>query len=197
MVANPHRRAALADAALEVLGAQGARALTHRAVDAKAGVPVGTCANYFGTRADLMVGMAQRVFESLTPDQVRLAALSQVAQSEAAPSYVAYVVERLLAQPHLAIALLELRLEASRSPEVAEVLAPFLRAGLDEDITFHTSRGLPGGAQSVLLLHHVVNGIVLDTVTTTLDPDADPQHLAREATRRLLEGVSRHTQPDD
>jgi hypothetical protein len=41
MVGNPGRRAALVDAGVEVLARGGARQLTFRAVDAKAGVPAG------------------------------------------------------------------------------------------------------------------------------------------------------------
>ena len=39
---NPARRAALVDAAIEVLAREGARGLTFRAVDVEAAVPNGT-----------------------------------------------------------------------------------------------------------------------------------------------------------
>ena len=42
MAGNPERRARLTDAGLRVLAEQGLRGLTHRAVDAQAGEPVGT-----------------------------------------------------------------------------------------------------------------------------------------------------------
>lgn len=174
MVANPARRAVITDAALELLGREGARAVTHRAVDAEAGTPAGTCANYFRSRADLLAGMAQRVFVLLAPDPARLEELAELPVDEAGPAYAGYVVERLMARPNLARALLELRLEAARTPDVAHALTEFLRAGLDADVDFHTSRGLPGGREHVLRLHHLVDGIVLDALTIPLDPDADP-----------------------
>ncbi|GAA1480584.1 hypothetical protein GCM10009624_10240 [Gordonia sinesedis] len=185
MVANPRRRTHVTDAALTLLGSEGGRALTHRAVDRAAGVPTGTCANYFPTRPDLLLAMAQRIFERLTPEEGRLATLAEVPVADAPAEYVGYVVERLLADPDLARALVELRLAASRSPEIFEVLAPVLRDGLDADVTFHESRGLAGGRELVLLLHHLVNGLVLDTVTVPLDPDRAPVTVATEATRRL------------
>ncbi|HEX5290102.1 MAG TPA: TetR family transcriptional regulator, partial [Streptosporangiaceae bacterium] len=45
----PNRRQTLLDAAIQVLGERGIRALTHRAVDAEAGVAAGSAANYFPT----------------------------------------------------------------------------------------------------------------------------------------------------
>lgn len=70
---NPARRAALLDAAIEVLAAEGSRGLTLRAVDAKAQVPVGTCSNYFANRAELLRQIMERTRERLTPDPAEVA----------------------------------------------------------------------------------------------------------------------------
>src|SRR6478609_8449415 len=67
---NPERRAALLDAALEVLAEDGARGLTFRAVDQRAAVPAGTASNYFANRDALC---ADRVYERLEPDADTLA----------------------------------------------------------------------------------------------------------------------------
>jgi len=56
-----NRRETLLDAAVRVLGGGGTRALTHRAVDAEAGVPVGSTANYFSTREALLEAIVERV----------------------------------------------------------------------------------------------------------------------------------------
>jgi AcrR family transcriptional regulator len=50
------RRHLIADAALEVLAAEGARGLTHRAVDRAAGLPEGSTSNVFRSRAALLEG---------------------------------------------------------------------------------------------------------------------------------------------
>ena len=42
---------------------EGSRALTHRAVDARAELPAGTCANYFPSRSALLLAMAERIAE--------------------------------------------------------------------------------------------------------------------------------------
>ena len=57
----PNRRQALLDAAIQVLGERGMRALTHRAVDAEAGMAAGSAANYFATRESLLEAIADRV----------------------------------------------------------------------------------------------------------------------------------------
>ncbi len=57
----PNRRETLLDAAILVLGGRGMRALTHRAVDAEAGVAVGSTANYFPTRESLLEAIVERV----------------------------------------------------------------------------------------------------------------------------------------
>ncbi|MEC5179723.1 TetR/AcrR family transcriptional regulator [Arthrobacter sp. CG_A4] len=185
MVSNPGRRVNVTDAALLILGRDGSRALTHRAVDRLAEVPSGTCANYFPTRAALLLAMAQRIFDRLGPDPDHLLQLEQVAEQDALAEYAGYVVERLTLNPDLARALIELRLEASRAPEVYEALAPFLRQGLSDDLAFHHARGLGGDPLVVLLLHHLVNGILLDHLTIPLDPKNDPVATAKEAAGRI------------
>ncbi len=55
------RRTALADAAIQVLGERGLRALTHRAVDAAAGLPAGTCSYHYPNRRTLLDAALNRV----------------------------------------------------------------------------------------------------------------------------------------
>ncbi|HEY0643330.1 MAG TPA: TetR family transcriptional regulator [Nocardioides sp.] len=54
------RRTAILDAALELVGTLGMRGLTHRAVDAAAGLPPGSTSNYFRTREALVLGIVER-----------------------------------------------------------------------------------------------------------------------------------------
>ena len=55
----PERRTGLLDAALELVGTQGMRGLTHRAVDAAADLPSGSRSNYFRTREALILGIVE------------------------------------------------------------------------------------------------------------------------------------------
>src|SRR5262245_38143106 len=60
----PSRQEVLLDAAIAVLASQGSRGLTHRAVDAAAGLPSGSTSNYFKTREVLLEAVIER-FASL------------------------------------------------------------------------------------------------------------------------------------
>jgi AcrR family transcriptional regulator len=51
------------DAAIDLLGTQGLRALTHGRVDERAGLPKGSTSNYFRTRAALLSGVLDRILE--------------------------------------------------------------------------------------------------------------------------------------
>ncbi|MFD8102440.1 TetR/AcrR family transcriptional regulator [Nocardia fluminea] len=55
------KREQVLDAAIEVLGTGGSRALTHRAVDRLADLPPGSTSNYFRTREALLCGVAERL----------------------------------------------------------------------------------------------------------------------------------------
>ena len=51
------------EAAVELLGTEGLRALTHARIDAQAGVPKGSTSNYFRTRAQLLIGVSDWIGE--------------------------------------------------------------------------------------------------------------------------------------
>ena len=55
------RKVRIADAAIDVLGRDGLRALTHRAVDARAGLPQGTCSYHHRTRRSLLGAALARI----------------------------------------------------------------------------------------------------------------------------------------
>ncbi|GAB3060733.1 TetR/AcrR family transcriptional regulator [Micromonospora schwarzwaldensis] len=67
------RRQLLLDAAIRVLGTRGPRQLTHRAVDAEAGLPEGSASNRFRTREALVDGVFARLVEVETLAWQRLA----------------------------------------------------------------------------------------------------------------------------
>jgi AcrR family transcriptional regulator len=61
---NPvKRRSEIADAAIELLGTQGSRGLTHPRLDKHAGLPAGTTSYYFRSRQALLRGVAERITE--------------------------------------------------------------------------------------------------------------------------------------
>lgn len=186
MVANPGRRQQIVDEALRLLGAGGARALSHRSVDRASGLPLGTTANYFPSRGELVRATAERIFERLAPDPVRVTAIRQQHTGQAAvEEFMLDVVHRLVAEPELPSALFELRLEAGRSPEVAAVLNPFLAEGFEEDVRFHQAAGLPGGRAAVRVLHQAVDGLLLEFVSGQRGIE-ELETATRELVRRLI-----------
>lgn len=55
------------DAAIDLVGTQGLRALTHARIDERAGLPKGSTSNYFRTRQSLLSGVVQRLVELEMP----------------------------------------------------------------------------------------------------------------------------------
>ncbi|MDG4799410.1 TetR/AcrR family transcriptional regulator [Micromonospora sp. WMMD980] len=191
MARNTERRTLLADAGLRVLATAGARGLTHRAVDAEAGVPTGTASNYFPSRAALLAGLAERIFDRMAPDPAVLADLGRREPSIAlVTDYLRDVVARTTREPDLTRALLELRLEAARRPELRAALGDVLRRGYADDVAFHVTAGLPGGAYEVALLHYAVDGLLLDLLTTSVDAGFDPDQVVSTLVSRLVGGAA-------
>ncbi|GAA2715350.1 TetR/AcrR family transcriptional regulator [Micromonospora olivasterospora] len=172
-----------------MLAAAGARGLTHRAVDAEAGVPTGTASNYFPSREALLGALAERIFERYAPDEAVLAELAGREPSLAlVTDYLRYVVARTTREPDVTRALIELRLEAARRPELNRGLAAVLRQGYTDDVAFHVAAGLPGGAFEVALLHYAVDGLLLDLLTTSIDAGFDLDEVVSALVSRLVGG---------
>lgn len=155
-----------------MLAEEGARGLTHRAVDDAAGTPRGTTSNYFPTRGDLVSALVGRIGERLAPDPEVVDRLRALAPDRAL--YIEYlrdIVRRLSADPHVSLALFELRLEAARRPAVAEALGAWRQRAFEEDISFHDASGLPGGPTEIALLHYAIDGLMLDHLTVPLDTE--------------------------
>ncbi|MFG1741076.1 TetR/AcrR family transcriptional regulator [Micromonospora chalcea] len=191
MARNPERRTLLADAGLRVLADAGARGLTHRAVDAEAGVPTGTTSNYFPSRAALLAGLAERIFARIAPDPAVLADLGRREPSLALMTdYLRDIVARTTREPGLTRALFELRLEAARRPELRSALGGVLRQGYADDVAHHLAAGLPGGAYEVALLHYAVDGLLLDLLTTSIDAGFDTDQVVSDLVSRLVGGAA-------
>jgi AcrR family transcriptional regulator len=73
-ITSSARTRQVGDAAIAVLAEQGARGLTHRAVDAEAGLPPGTTSNYARTREALLTLTLTRIAEFEAADAVEAGA---------------------------------------------------------------------------------------------------------------------------
>jgi DNA-binding transcriptional regulator YbjK len=121
--ASSDRRTQIADAAIDVLAAAGARGLTHRAVDAAARLPTGSTSYYFRSREALLIAAARRLAD------LDLAIAGAAARRPTSIDDVTALLARLVhAQATTyrdrTLARYHLSLEADRYPEV--------RAALDE-----------------------------------------------------------------
>src|SRR5690349_15896231 len=116
------RRADLAAAAQRVVADGGLRALTHRAVDAAAGVPVGTTSAYLRTRAALLAALAEHVASTLVADVEELTAhLGPDADADEVVARTGALLREWVGQTDLVLVRAELLLEAIRSAELREV----------------------------------------------------------------------------
>ncbi|MCD7439198.1 TetR family transcriptional regulator [Streptomyces lincolnensis] len=166
MVSNPGRRAALVDAGVEVLAREGARGLTFRAVDTEAGVPVGTASNYFTGRDDLLRQIDARLHIRLAPDPAVVADLmTRPKDRSLVTAFMHDLMGRATRDRTGYLALLELRLEATRRPELRASYTKSVRGDLEEGIAFHRDAGLPGGDETVTVLYLAVLGLLLEHLT--------------------------------
>ena len=166
MAGNPERRAALVDAGVELLAREGARGLTFRAVDAEAGVPVGTASNYFTDREDLLRQIDARLHTRLAPDPEVLAGLlARPKDRSLVTAFMHDLMGRATRDRTGYLALLEMRLEASRRPELRASFTTSVRGDLDEALGFHRSAGLPGGDEVVTVLYLAMLGLLLEHLT--------------------------------
>ncbi|QDE34574.1 TetR/AcrR family transcriptional regulator [Microbacterium foliorum] len=187
MAKNETRRRNIADAGLIVLATDGSRGLTHRAVDLVAGVPVGTTSNYFRSRDALIEGLVERIGERLAPSDDDLARRSAAQPSRTLfADYVRDIVRRLTDDRDVTLALFELRLESSRRPEVAALLGAWQRAGFDADVAFNTAAGLPGSRREIALFHYAIDGLLLDRLTSPIDPDTSTDEIVDDLVAGLL-----------
>ncbi|RJL33288.1 TetR/AcrR family transcriptional regulator [Bailinhaonella thermotolerans] len=184
---NPARRGALLDAAIEVLAREGARGLTFRAVDTEAKVPNGTASNYFSNRDDLLTQVGQRFYERLDPGpEVISAALEGPRDRARVTELMHELVDRVSAFRSGYLALLELRLEATRRPELRRLLTERIRADIDFNIDYHLRSGLPGDATTVVLFYLAFNWLILDRLTL---PDIFPEDQIQDLVTAMVERV--------
>ncbi|MER5928801.1 TetR family transcriptional regulator [Streptomyces sp. NPDC002054] len=180
---NPERRAALLDAAIEVLAREGSRGLTLRAVDKEAGVPTGTASNYFANRSQLLGQILRRTRERLVPDQAALAGPLDTA------ALLRDLVDRMRRERSVHIAMLELRLEGTRRPELQQELAAFQGLELEANVTWHLDAGLPGDRTGVVLLYLAMLGLIVDDLTA-------PELLARYPVDGLIDAMVERLLPE-
>ncbi|MFI6418767.1 TetR/AcrR family transcriptional regulator [Streptomyces sp. NPDC050842] len=191
MARNPERRTALLDAAIEALADEGARGLTFRAVDARAGVPTGTSSNYFSDRDRLLSEVADRIFVRLTPEPGAIDTALLAKPSRAlVVELMRWLARRMIAERTCYLGLFELRLEAARRPELQSRFTQVLRDDLALNIRLHVESGMPGDADTVRVLYFALTGLLLDHFTVPgLHAERDLDDLVELVVDRIVPEV--------
>jgi DNA-binding transcriptional regulator YbjK len=167
MRANQERRQQIADAAIQILADAGAHGLSHRAVDAQAGVPRGTTSNFFNSRGELVLAAARRLNDAHW-QYVRT--LRDEIDSPLDRERLAAILHRLVAAEEVEVrvrhlARYELFLAGVREPELRPILADIRQAAMQTAVILLESAGLPEPARHVDLLASVLNGLTFDHIT--------------------------------
>lgn len=163
------RRVRIADAALELLARNGARGLTHRAVDARLELANGSTSYYFRTRAALLLAAAERLHEL---DRQDVATISEDV------SGVATLVERWLAPGARvrSLARMELLLTAARDPELA-FMARARKGFVDRIVRAQPGAEAKEARIAATALIALVDGLVLHGLVTGTLNRRDALHM--------------------
>lgn len=85
------------------------------------------------------------------------------------------------------LALLELRLEATRRPELRKVLTERVRADVDANVAYHEASRLPGDATAVKLLMLALNWLIVEQLTLPgVFTEAEREQLVTAAVERIV-----------
>ncbi|WP_165497021.1 TetR family transcriptional regulator [Rhodococcus sp. ABRD24] len=168
------RRALIADAAIDVIAEAGARSLTHRAIDRRLGLPLGSTSYYFRTRRDLI---------GVVVDRIHLQSKEDFAKSGLVPvaaSCVADVVEGVAKSLEQTIAGRRKQLLARCALMVELVDDPPLRMRLmvslfsrEKAVALFTVLGAGDPSRLASGFVQLLEGLVLDHIVGYRTPPAD------------------------
>ena len=167
------RRRALTTAVVEVIAEVGVGRTTHRAVAARAGVPLGATTYYFPTLADLVAAGLRQVTESICTELAGWA--TELTAENLAPTLVRLTRDYLADRPR-ALLEYELCLAAARDEQLRPLVHAWLD-GLDDLLTPMTD------TRTALAIAMLLDGAMLQTLATGRDLD---EEALRAAITRLI-----------
>ena len=165
-------RARVLDAAIELLGTQGLKALTHRRIDDLAKLPPGSTSNYFRTREALLSGVADSILEREVAGMG--ATLAPRTGEELLDALVALIDRTTEDQRTLTTARLVLFMEASHHPSLRQTLdqgRAILQAALQRTLA---DLGAPDPDASTKAIMACAEGLILHRVTRHDNTDIRP-----------------------
>jgi len=187
MPPNPERRAQILDAAVDILADTGVGGLTHRQVDARAGLPAGTTSNYFRTRQALLQATAARTVEL----HWQRVAFVQTIIGPMSRDGVRALMTRLLSEPdeqfrRATLARFELFLEGTRRPELRPFLGELQAAAVRTATLILESGGYTPSPRQMDVLSRLLNGLVFSELTFQ-SRTGDPADLVDRILRAVLD----------
>jgi len=156
------RREALAAAVIETIAEVGIERTTHRAVAARAGLPLGATTYYFPTLDDLIAAGLRRAVDAVDADLLTWSA--RLAGDDDLASTLAELVRCYLADRRRARIEYELYVAAARDPALRPLAESWLH-GLRGLLEPHVG---PGAARD---LGAFLDGVMLQALVTGGEPD--------------------------
>ncbi|MFI1373698.1 TetR/AcrR family transcriptional regulator [Streptomyces longwoodensis] len=190
----PDRRELIADTAIDTVATAGLRGLTHRAVDAAAGLPAGSTSYYFRTRSALIGACYLRLAEVTVADVDRWQARHGSPDPDSAAQALAALLHHwLTADRNRQLARFELSLEAARRPELRADLHTAGLAARARAAALLESLGAPHPTSAADLLVAWTDGLLYDRLagaTAATRPAPDVNELTCVVRRMLSAALS-------
>ncbi len=169
----PTRQQLVLDAAIDVLGNRGMRNLTHRAVDDRAGLPMGSTSNLFRTREALIKGVLGRLQEREKAGWLSLAG-EDLADREAMVVALGAMVRHLTGEGRLlTLARHAIFVEASHHPALQEQIAQAQRELAGWAVPFVAALGSAHPEADLRVLLSFMDGLMINQLASPA-PGFDP-----------------------
>lgn len=194
MAARPDRAVALLDATLRLLGRGGLATVTHRAVEAEAGLPHGSTTYYFKSRQQLVDAAVERLLEldHEQADGMAHEVAMALARGPGRPDYAriaTWVTAWLRTGRTLHLARYELYLAGARRVEIRERIAAGRATFLRLVTPLVVALGSEEPDRDAGLLLAQLDGLMFAELARS-GPDGEPEIDAR-AMERLIEAFRR------
>ncbi|TAK95771.1 MAG: TetR family transcriptional regulator [Aquabacterium sp.] len=176
------RKTRIADAAIALLGHAGAKGLTHRAVDAEAGLPVGSTSFYFRTRHDLLT-LALMRHAALDLADLQADAQRMRRANWGVEDFIDLLIHRVAdwlspGKRARLVARFELFLVAYHEAELADIVTQQRQRFVAATELALTNAGLRDAARLAPMLLALVDGVLLDQICAKGPALSDAQQRA-------------------
>jgi AcrR family transcriptional regulator len=175
------------DAAIQVVGEEGIRALTHRAVDAAAGLPAGSTSNLFRTREALLRGIARRMVDVELVSWNQLAGAARPSTVDELATVLGQTVAMLVGPLRtLTVARFALFVEAARDADLQAELDRAATRVAAIGIEWLTVVGSSAPAEHTAILMAYLDGLLLHELAFPRRTAGAGDLLSRPGLRLLL-----------